>query len=233
MGRVESRLIAQPLITTAARSSASSRASNASSPSPVLIPAQVAILHVGLGEGFFHHVMELADDTSRESEQGGQGGKWEPHGDQSFQAPHFLTPFSTFSPADLRAQNSQPALKRPKEPVPSDECLAITLSLHPRAGAPARARTGASRCEAVLTSSSWNGQAKLADIGLVTSVDATRSFVGTEGYLPPEGAGTPQADLYSLGKLLYEMSTGCDRKEFPALPSDIAYFGLTATHSPN
>ncbi|MBI4327603.1 MAG: tetratricopeptide repeat protein, partial [Chloroflexi bacterium] len=66
------------------------------------------------------------------------------------------------------------------------------------------------------------GVAKLADIGLVTSVDATRSFVGTEGYLPPEGAGTPQADLYSLGKVLYEMSTGCDRKEFPALPSDIA-----------
>ena len=67
-----------------------------------------------------------------------------------------------------------------------------------------------------------NGLAKLADIGLVTSVDATRSFVGTEGYLPPEGAGTPQADLYSLGKVLYEMSTGCDRKEFPALPPDIA-----------
>ena len=40
-----------------------------------------------------------------------------------------------------------------------------------------------------------NGVAKLADIGLVTSVDATRSFVGTDGYLPPEGAGTPQADL--------------------------------------
>jgi hypothetical protein len=29
------------------------------------------------------------------------------------------------------------------------------------------------------------GTAKLADIGLVTSVDATRSFVGTDRYLPP------------------------------------------------
>jgi tetratricopeptide (TPR) repeat protein len=66
------------------------------------------------------------------------------------------------------------------------------------------------------------GVPKLADIGLVARVDATRSLVGTEGYVAPEGPGTPQADLYSLGKLLYEVSTGCDRKEFPALPPDIA-----------
>ena len=66
------------------------------------------------------------------------------------------------------------------------------------------------------------GVPKLADIGLVASVDATRSLVGTEGYVAPEGPGTPQADLYSLGKLLYEISTGCDRKEFPALPPDVA-----------
>ena len=65
------------------------------------------------------------------------------------------------------------------------------------------------------------GVPKLADIGLVTDVDATRSFVGTEGYLPPEGPGTPQADIYSLGKVLYEISTGKDRKDYPALPPDL------------
>src|SRR4029434_8895743 len=31
--------------------------------------------------------------------------------------------------------------------------------------------------------------------------------------------GTLQADLYSLGKLLYEVSTGQDRRDFPALPA--------------
>ena len=41
------------------------------------------------------------------------------------------------------------------------------------------------------------------------------SFVGTIGYLAPEGPGTPQADLYSLGKVLYEASTGKDRSAFP------------------
>src|SRR5207249_3102970 len=55
------------------------------------------------------------------------------------------------------------------------------------------------------------GAAKLADIGLVAGVDDARSFVGTEGYIPPEGPGTPSADCYSLGKLLYELSTGHDR----------------------
>ena len=66
-----------------------------------------------------------------------------------------------------------------------------------------------------------NGRPKLADIGLVAAVDATCSFVGTEGYLPPEGPGTPQADLYSLGKVLYEASMGKDRRDFPELPSQL------------
>ena len=65
------------------------------------------------------------------------------------------------------------------------------------------------------------GVPKLADIGLVTSIDATQSFVGTEGFFPPEGPGTPQADIYSLGKLLYETATGKDRREFPELPADL------------
>ncbi len=66
-----------------------------------------------------------------------------------------------------------------------------------------------------------NGVAKLADIGLVTGVEETRSFVGTEGFIAPEGPGTPQADLYSLGKVLYEISTGKDRQAFPDLPTNI------------
>ena len=66
------------------------------------------------------------------------------------------------------------------------------------------------------------GVPKLADIGLVASMDATMSFVGTSGFLPPEGPGTPQGDIYSLGKVLYEISMGRDRQEFPKLPSNLA-----------
>ena len=49
------------------------------------------------------------------------------------------------------------------------------------------------------------GQPKLADIGLVAGSDETSSFVGTEGFIPPEGPGTPAADVYSLGKVLMEL----------------------------
>ncbi|HWQ91763.1 MAG TPA: protein kinase, partial [Clostridia bacterium] len=64
-----------------------------------------------------------------------------------------------------------------------------------------------------------NGVPKLADIGLVADADEARSFVGTAGFIPPEGPGAPQADIYSLGKVLYECSTGKDRQEFPELPT--------------
>jgi serine/threonine protein kinase/formylglycine-generating enzyme required for sulfatase activity len=66
-----------------------------------------------------------------------------------------------------------------------------------------------------------DGVPKLADIGLVAA-SGQRSFVGTEGYVPPEGPGTPQADIFSLGKVLYEISTGKDRFDFPELDSTLS-----------
>lgn len=62
-----------------------------------------------------------------------------------------------------------------------------------------------------------NGKPKLADIGLVAAT-GQRTFVGTEGFVPPEGPGSSNADVYSLGKVLYEMVTGLDRLQFPELP---------------
>jgi eukaryotic-like serine/threonine-protein kinase len=65
------------------------------------------------------------------------------------------------------------------------------------------------------------GVPKLADIGLVAA-SGQQSFVGTEGYVPPEGPGTPRADIYSLGKLLYETCTGKDRLDFPEIDSQLS-----------
>ena len=64
------------------------------------------------------------------------------------------------------------------------------------------------------------GLHKLADIGLVTSISDDVSFVGTMGFCPPEGPGTPLADIYGLGKVLYEAATGLGRERFPDLPPE-------------
>jgi serine/threonine protein kinase len=66
-----------------------------------------------------------------------------------------------------------------------------------------------------------DGKPKLADVGLVAAT-GQRSFVGTEGYVPPEGPGTPQADIFSLGKVIYEISTGKDRLDFPEIDSRLS-----------
>lgn len=63
-----------------------------------------------------------------------------------------------------------------------------------------------------------NGFPKLADIGLVSKISEPGRHIGTVGFIPPEGAGTARADVYSLGKVLYEMSTGRDRNDYPELP---------------
>jgi serine/threonine protein kinase len=66
------------------------------------------------------------------------------------------------------------------------------------------------------------GAPKFADVGLVTSITAptpATAWLGTKGYIAPEGPGAPSADLYSLGIVLYEAATGLNQKRFPELPS--------------
>jgi len=69
-----------------------------------------------------------------------------------------------------------------------------------------------------------DNQPKFADIGLVTDIAGEGrdvSFLGTQGYIPPEGPGSPAADVYALGKLLYEAAMGRDREFFPELPTAV------------
>jgi WD40 repeat protein len=63
---------------------------------------------------------------------------------------------------------------------------------------------------------------RLGDVGLVAQIGGAMSFVGTEGYIAPEGPGTPAADIYALGLVLYEAATGLTRHDFPQLPPALA-----------
>src|SRR5207249_11039170 len=107
--------------------------------------------------------------------------------------------------------------------LPFEECLQLSLSLtaaldHLHKGGLVHRDIKPSNIIFV------NGVPKLADIGLVADTDDAKSFVGTEGFIPPEGPGTPQADIYSLGKVLYEIATGKDRQSFPEPPTLVADF---------
>ena len=66
-----------------------------------------------------------------------------------------------------------------------------------------------------------NGRPKLADVGLVREASQDATWVGTEGYMPPEGPGKPPADVFSMGKLLYVISTGKHPRSFAELSTTL------------
>lgn len=66
-----------------------------------------------------------------------------------------------------------------------------------------------------------DGVPKLADVGLATVVETQMSLAGTPGFLPLDGSTGPDADLYALGKLLYQTVTGCEPADFPAIPAPL------------
>ncbi len=168
-------------------------------------PCLMQVLHVGRNDsaGFFYYVMELADEASANSpapdadterRSGGQEQKVPP-----------------FRPRTLRSELAKGLRLAPHEAARVVLKLADALAQLHKHGLVHRDIKPANVIFV-------GGEPKLADIGLVTSVGDSRSFVGTEGFIPPEGPGTAQADIYSLGKLLYELATGRDRLEFPQLP---------------
>ena len=201
--------------------------------------SQLAILHVGRHEadGCFYYVMELADAVGTRSTASDSSNKIrddvkviptdadsERVGTRSTASvsPGKITDGVESVPTgalDYVPHTLRSELKR-HGALPIDRCLEIGLAL-------AEALTHLHQHGLVHRDIKPSniifvgGVPKLADIGLVTDVDASRSFVGTEGYLPPEGPGTPQADIYGLGKVLYELCTGKDRKDYPALPPDL------------
>jgi len=204
-------------------------------------PSQLHILHVGKNDaaGCFFYVMELADAAEPRVE-GRSELRVERHAAAAVPSPGAADEVSaeeqnlpgqgeggpilhaqpsTQDPLNYTPHTLRHALERHTR-LPISDCVQIGLSL---ATALAHLHEQGLVHRDIKPSNIIfvNGVAKLGDIGLVTDAGDTQSIVGTEGYLPPEGPGTPQADLFSLGKVLYEMSTGMDRRRFAELPDDL------------
>jgi len=161
-------------------------------------PGLVPILHVGraklpAGDQFYYYVMELADDIER-------GQRFHP---------------VEYSPRTLHTDLIA-AQKEGGDAIDIDHCLEVGRltaegldHLHQQELIHRDIKPSNIIYHA--------GVPKLADIGLVAP-PGRNTYVGTQGFVPPEGPGSKQADLYALGKILYEMSTGEDRMDFPKLP---------------
>jgi len=198
--------------------------------------SQLNILHVGRAEDGFYYIMELADDMSGAQASGGT----------SYTSPNLSTDAES-GPLGTRPSDGEDSGTRGTRPSGSLDDLLNPDTYTPRnlrSELHLRGRLPAAECLRIglaLTTALEhlhkhglvhrdikpsnivfvNGIPKLADIGLVARAEATISFVGTEGFLPPEGPGTRPADIFSLGKVLYEISTGHDRQQFPELPTNI------------
>jgi tetratricopeptide (TPR) repeat protein len=161
----------------------------------------VNLLQVGRDNqaGYFYYVMELADDLN--------GGDL---------AQQTSTPrWDSYTPRTLASE-----LKH-RGRLSLEKCIEIGLSLTEALAY--LHRQGLVHRDIKPSNIIFvRGVPKLADVGLVAAVTDARSFVGTEGFIPPEGPGTPQADLYSLGIVLYVLSTGKSHQDFPEPPADLS-----------
>jgi hypothetical protein len=163
----------------------------------------VDILQVGRTEECLYYVMELADEANSEcnvppSKLGETNGK-------------------SYVPCTLHCELAR------RGRLPAERCIQIGLKLT-SALAHLHGHGLVHRDVKPSNIIFVNGQPKLADVGLVAETTEARTFVGTAGFIPPEGPGNPQADLYSLGKVLYEAGTGLNRHEFPNLPGNLRSF---------
>jgi CHASE2 domain-containing sensor protein len=157
-----------------------------------LHPGWVHILHVGRNEaqGYFYYIMELGDDET---------------GGQQFDVDRYV-------PKTLSGELE----KRSRFPL--EECIRLGLALadaleHLHEHGLIHRDIKPSNVVFV------RNAPKFTDIGLVTEAGdrGNVSWIGTEGYMAPEGPGTPAADVFGLGKLIYEAATGRDRKAFPEM----------------
>jgi WD40 repeat protein len=182
----------------------------------------VHVLHVGRNdaEGYFYYVMELADAaespvSSFEFRVPGaaQGSFAEPQPETPNAKPETRNlKLETYSPRTLRSDLKHLAR------LPTTDCLHLALDVV--SGLAQLHRYGLVHRDVKPGNIIYvHGRAKLADIGLVSAGGEGQTFVGTEGYIPPEGPGSPAADLYALGIALYEASTGFSPERFPDVPA--------------
>ncbi|MEJ0091443.1 MAG: serine/threonine-protein kinase [Limisphaerales bacterium] len=185
-------------------------------------PGLVDVLQVGSNEPtqHFYCVMELADNL-HEIKHGEQSANEDSTPTEALRRVAPAIDPQHYVPKTLRnllriADGTDPALEQ-RRCLPVDQCLRLGAELTSTLEY-LHSHQLVHRDIKPSNIIFVNGSPKLADIGLVTAAREDCTFVGTEGFVAPEGPGRAQADIYALGKVLYEMTTGFSAREFPKLP---------------
>ncbi len=161
-------------------------------------------------DGYFYYVMELADSI----------------------APDWQKVPAHYQPHDLAAERARAAGKR----LPVRECLQLGLLL--TEALEFLHQQGLTHRDIKPQNIVFvNGQPKLADLGLVSEIqpeNQMKTLVGTPGYMPPlpERPGTPQADVFSLGMVLYVMCAGREAGFFPDISTHLVASDEAASFLP-
>ncbi len=176
----------------------------------------IDILQIGRNdaEGYFYYVMELADDAATIAIGG--TSYTNPQSPSIESGPCVTRPSEAMAVLhpDSYVPKTLAKVLLQRGRLPLRECLELGVTLN--LGLAHLHRAGLIHRDIKPSNLIFvGGVPKLADIGLVIEMTEARSYVGTEGFIPPEGPNSPQADLYSLGKVLYEAGMGKDRKDFP------------------
>ena len=151
----------------------------------------IDILRIGRndGEGYFYYVMELADrvsDADGSSEMGDRGEQTSPTS-----ICHLQSPARDHAPRTLRHDLKLHGRLSPAEWVRISLSLSSALE-HLHLNGLVHRDIKPSNIIFV------KGAPKLADIGLIADVDEARSFVGTVGFIPPEGPTAARTAMMAM-----------------------------------
>ena len=178
-------------------------------------PGLIQLLQIGRNDasGYFYCVMELADPVDALPGSGFQPSMGGVPASGSTGSPQIG--LVGYEPKTLGA------ILRRQGRLPYGECVEIGLQLTD-ALAHLHAAGLVHRDIKPANIIFVQGRPKLADVGLVTGIGEPQSMVGTVGFVAPEGPGSPRADIFSLGRLLYEIASGKPGESFPEPLTELA-----------
>ena len=149
-------------------------------------------------EGYFCYMMELADDIESGRHVNGHA----------------------YTPRTLKNELERSGVRRR---LPSRRCIEIAIML--ARGLQVLHESGFTHRDVRPSNIIFvDGVPKLADIDLLAGNDAALPSYIPRNYAAPEGCHSNCADIFSLGKSIYEMCTGFPVRSYPCLPPDIRHW---------